>query len=102
LTRLILAAKPASKKVAKPRPSLLTDVEAFLAALDHPFKDGILRVRKIFLAADPRIAKGIKWNAPSFRTSEYFATFHLLRDVKDISTNQSALADIVRQWIKHV
>lgn len=53
------------------------DVEAFLAALDHPFKEEILAVRRILLGADPAIQEGIKWNAPSFRTSEYFATFHL-------------------------
>jgi hypothetical protein len=53
------------------------EVETFLAALDHPFKDEILAVRRILLGADPAIQEGIKWNAPSFRTSEYFATFHL-------------------------
>lgn len=54
-----------------------TDVDAFLAALDHPRKDEILAIRRIILDADPAIAEGIKWNAPSFRTSEWFATFHL-------------------------
>ena len=29
------------------------------------------------LGVDPSIAEGIKWSAPSFRTSEYFATTHL-------------------------
>jgi len=29
------------------------------------------------LGADPGISEGIKWNAPSFRISEHFATFHL-------------------------
>jgi hypothetical protein len=53
------------------------DVDAFLAALDHPFKQEILAIRRIILDADPTIAEGIKWNAPSFRTSEWFATFHL-------------------------
>ena len=52
-------------------------VEPFLFALDHPFKSEILAVRQIILGAHPSIAEGIKWNAPSFRTSEYFATFHL-------------------------
>ena len=53
------------------------NVDAFLAALDHPRKPELLAVRKAILDADPTIAEGIKWNAPSFRTSEYFATFHL-------------------------
>ena len=52
-------------------------VEAFLAALDHPFKQEVLALRQIILGADPGIAEGIKWNAPSFRTSEWFATFQL-------------------------
>jgi hypothetical protein len=52
-------------------------VEAFLAALDHPFKQEVLALRRILLGADPGIAEGIKWNAPSFRTSEWFATFQL-------------------------
>ncbi|SFN38251.1 protein of unknown function (DU1801) [Dokdonella immobilis] len=29
------------------------------------------------LEVDPSVQEGIKWNAPSFRTSEYFATTHL-------------------------
>jgi hypothetical protein len=52
-------------------------VEVFLISLDHPFKPEILALRQIILNADPSISEGIKWNAPSFRTSEYFATFHL-------------------------
>lgn len=53
------------------------DVDAFVAALDHPHRAEILALRRIILDADPRIGEGIKWNAPSFRTSEWFATFHL-------------------------
>jgi hypothetical protein len=53
------------------------EVEAFLAALHHPRKAEILAVREIIRGADPRIGEGIKWNAPSFRTSEWFATLHL-------------------------
>ncbi|HEU4451670.1 MAG TPA: DUF1801 domain-containing protein [Longimicrobium sp.] len=52
-------------------------MDAFLAALDHPRKPEILALRRIILAAHPSIAEGIKWNAPSFRTTEWFATFHL-------------------------
>ena len=29
------------------------------------------------MQADPSIREGVKWNAPSFRTSEYFATTNL-------------------------
>jgi len=53
------------------------DVEAFVAALEHPLEREILALRSIVLRADDRIAESIKWNAPSFHTSEHFATFHL-------------------------
>lgn len=62
---------------AKRAKSASDDVEAFLAALDHPFKREILALREIILGADPSISEAVKWNAPSFRTSEFFATFHL-------------------------
>ena len=52
-------------------------MDAFLAALDHPHKPELLALRETILAADSRVSEGIKWNAPSFLTSEYFATFHL-------------------------
>lgn len=52
-------------------------VEQFLAALDHPRKAEILALRAIILGADPSIAEEIKWNAPSFHTTEHFATFQL-------------------------
>jgi hypothetical protein len=48
-----------------------------MAALDHPCKAEIESLRMIIRGADATIAEGVKWNAPSFRTSEYFATTHL-------------------------
>jgi hypothetical protein len=60
-----------------PKQSASADVETFLASLDHPFKPEILTIRRIFLEADLSIQEDIKWNVPSFYTSEYFATFHL-------------------------
>ena len=68
----------------KPRPERTkTDadtaeaVDAFMATLEHPHKDAIAALRRIIAGADPAIAEGVKWNAPSFRTTEYFATTHL-------------------------
>ena len=52
-------------------------VDAFMATLEHPHKDAIEALRRIIAGADPAIAEGVKWNAPSFRTTEYFATTHL-------------------------
>ena len=53
------------------------EVDAFLRGLAHPHKAAIEPNRDIVLGADQRIAEGIKWKAPSFRTSEYFATVDL-------------------------
>ena len=52
-------------------------VEAFMLQLEHPHKPAIELLRKLMLGFDPSVREGIKWNAPSFRTSEYFATTHL-------------------------
>lgn len=52
-------------------------VDAYLSQLDHPLKDVVLRLRTILLDVDPTIGEEIKWNAPSFRTTEHFATMHL-------------------------
>lgn len=53
------------------------EVDALLATLDHPQLDAIEALRRIILQADPRIGEAVKWNAPSFHTTEHFATFHL-------------------------
>ena len=78
-------------------------VAAFLRDLDHPLKKEIQTVRRIILGVSPAIREGIKWNAPSFRTTEYFATMNLRQDrvwlilhfgakVKD-NTKSVAIAD---------
>jgi hypothetical protein len=72
-----LSSQDAQTKPRKPRASALASVEQFLTALDHPLKPEILALRQLILGADPGIAEEIKWNAPSFRTSEHFATFQL-------------------------
>lgn len=52
-------------------------VDQFMATQNHPFKAELETLRRAILAVDPSVAEGIKWNAPSWRTSEYFATTHL-------------------------
>lgn len=75
--------KPAATKRSRAKPPSRasqakdTEVVAFIEALDHPLRDEVARVREAILAVDPSIGEGIKWNAPSFRTTEFFATFHL-------------------------
>lgn len=53
------------------------DVEEFLRELNHPRKKDIETIRRIILSVSPKICEGIKWNSPSFRTSDYFATINL-------------------------
>lgn len=64
----------ATKQKRTPNPQT---VDEFLATLNHPYKTEIGTLRQLILDADPRIGESIKWNAPSFHTTEYFATFHL-------------------------
>lgn len=61
---------------ARPSPEA-SDVDAFLAELKHPHMAAILALRELILSASPAVREGIKWNAPSFRTGDDFATFHL-------------------------
>lgn len=53
------------------------NVDDYLAALDHPHKAAVQRLRRAILAIDPSIAEEVKWNAPSFRREDHFATFRL-------------------------
>ncbi|HEX5580679.1 MAG TPA: DUF1801 domain-containing protein [Gemmatimonadaceae bacterium] len=58
-------------------PGAADDVEALVAALDSPRREMVQTLRAIIRGADARIRESVKWNAPSFATSEHFATFHL-------------------------
>lgn len=52
-------------------------VEEFLAQLEHPLLDEIHELRQLILSIDSSIKEAIKWNAPSFYTTEHFATMRL-------------------------
>ena len=70
------ASKP--KPPAHNKPADTTQaVDDFMRGLEHPFKPGVETLRGLILGIDPSVAEGIKWNAPSFRTTEYFATTNL-------------------------
>ena len=43
----------------------------------HPARDAINRARQIIRDAVPTAVESVKWNAPSFATSDHFATFFL-------------------------
>ncbi len=68
---------PARRPATKRAPA--TDVAAYIDALAHPHADALHALRRLLLDADPRIGEGIRWNAPSFRLSDDFATMHLRR-----------------------
>jgi hypothetical protein len=55
-----------SPGVRPPKPTDAEQVAAWMAAIDHPLKDGIQRIRECIASADPRIGERIKWNAPSY------------------------------------
>jgi hypothetical protein len=55
----------------------VNDVDAFFSTLKHPHVDALRALRQVILEANPAITEGIKWNVPSFQTTEYFATMHL-------------------------
>ena len=59
--------------------SINSAVETFLHELKHPLKPVIELIRQLILGVSAKIHEGIKWNAPSFCTSEHFATFNLAR-----------------------
>ena len=73
-------AKPTatSKKPAHSTPAdSSAAVDAFMVSLEHPFKAEVQALRLAILGLDPSVQEGIKWSAPSYRTTEYFATTHL-------------------------
>ncbi len=52
-------------------------VEIWLAACRHPLHEVIQALRTTLTSLSPQVGQAIKWNAPSFHTSEHFATLHL-------------------------
>ena len=52
-------------------------VNAYLATLLHPHKEGVEALRQAILGIDMRIREEVKWNAPSFFLDDHFATFRL-------------------------
>lgn len=52
-------------------------VDALLDDLAPPNRTDLDFVRRSIVGASPAIREAVKWNAPSFRTSEFFATVHL-------------------------
>ncbi len=52
-------------------------VDTLLLSLNHPATREIQALRVLICDVSPSILEGVKWNAPSFRVDEYFATINL-------------------------
>jgi len=52
------------------------EVTLLIDGSGHPLTREIHALREIILGANPEIRDGVKWNAPSFRTTDYFATLN--------------------------
>jgi hypothetical protein len=68
-------AAPEKKAAKKAKP--VDEVDDLLDGLEHPRRQEIDAIRKAIGSADKSISEGVKWNAPSFRTTEWFATVNL-------------------------
>lgn len=58
-------------------------VNALLDANQHPLRKEIDQLRTIILGADKSIEEGVKWNAASFRTTDWFATLNGPKHIKE-------------------
>ncbi len=81
--------KPRATKPAPARKGVPT-VDEFITMLDHPLKDALLEVRAVILGVRPDITEGIKWNAPSFRVDECFATASIRNNAVMVILHQGA------------
>ena len=64
-------------KASTKKPANSAAIDALLTGLNHPHKAGIHLIREAIRAIDPRIQEEVKWNAPSFKLEDHFATFKL-------------------------
>ncbi|MEZ5308047.1 MAG: DUF1801 domain-containing protein [Pyrinomonadaceae bacterium] len=54
-----------------------SEIEEFMDRLEHPFKQEINQLRSLIKGLNSTIREEIKWNAPSFKLDDHFATFKL-------------------------
>jgi hypothetical protein len=88
-------------------------VDALMKSLRHPAEELIEALRAVIVQAHPSIREGVKWNAPSFRTSEYFATtnlrtkggvglvLHFGAKVRSVAANSESIRDPQKllEWV---
>ena len=61
----------------KPRLTGTEQVDAYMAALDHPLKAEAQALRDLIKGVNKNITEQVKWNAPSFSYKGYLVTFNL-------------------------
>jgi hypothetical protein len=54
-----------------------TAITEFIRALREPTKSETQLLRAAILESDSAVSESVKWNAPSYKTDEYFATTNL-------------------------
>ena len=88
-------------------------VNDLVSSLNHPATQEIQMLRDIVCEVSPSIQEGVKWNAPSFRVDEYFATINLREKqgvgvvlhfgakVRDVAAGRESIADPDRllKWL---
>jgi hypothetical protein len=85
---------------ARTRPSLhirIADLEAWLAALDHPRKADVAALVAIALAARSGIAGHIEWNAPSFI---YAGDDRVTPGEGEVAAEAEALGNLIARWVE--
>lgn len=69
--------KKAATKAKSGRTKPTGDAEALIDALPESQLGLVRALRTLVTALDERVTTDVKWNSPSFRTSDHFATLHL-------------------------
>jgi hypothetical protein len=73
-----------AKKTTPPKLTDAQQVDAWVKALKHPFKNELEEIRSIIKSADKEIHERIKWNAPSYYCTQDMVTFGPLRKKDEI------------------
>lgn len=69
------ARKPGEPTKASSKP--VESIDVMIEGMKPPFREALETVRRIILSVDSSIQEGVKWNSPSFRTADWFATVNL-------------------------
>ncbi|TWT43907.1 hypothetical protein RAS1_03070 [Phycisphaerae bacterium RAS1] len=79
--------RPQARKGAASKPAVLPSagaqedpaVSELLGRLEHAQKAELEALRRLILGVSPAIREGVKWNSPSFQTTDFFATINVHR-----------------------